>query len=64
MHSIKAKPSCSYDSCAALLCVADIHASKRSIVMVQGRTSMAQLVNANQSLQALMSHVMHTARWS
>ncbi len=47
-----------------LLCVADIHASNRGIVMVQGRTSMAQLVNANQSLQALMTHVVHTARWN
>ena len=45
-----------------LLCFADVHASDRVRVMVQGRTSMAQLVNANQSLQALMLHVMHTPR--
>ncbi len=43
-----------------LLCVADVHASNRSIVMVQRRTSTIHLVNANQSLQALMLYVMHT----
>ena len=45
-----------------LLCVADVHAGDRGRVMVQGRMSMAQLVIANQSLLALMLHVMHTPR--
>ena len=45
-----------------LLCVADVHASDYGRMMVQGRTSMAQLVIANQSLRALMLHVMRTPR--